>query len=207
MIITRIVRFTDRWLKTLAARMEFRSLIRRGVVSVGEYTYGYVKVNYWEENCRLSIGKFCSIAEGVEIFLGGNHRVDWLSTYPFPSRTSYFPEARNVTGHPSTKGDVVIGNDVWIGKGSMIMSGVTVGDGAVIGARSVITSDVEPYCIVAGNPARFIRKRFDTDTIQRLLKIKWWDWPIEKIHENVRHLCSSNVAQFLSSSSITGDHP
>jgi acetyltransferase-like isoleucine patch superfamily enzyme len=206
MIITRIVRFTDRWLKTLAAKMEFQALIRRGIVTVGQYTYGYVKVNYWQEDYRLSIGNFCSIAEGVEIFLGGNHRVDWLSTYPFPSQTSYFPEARNIKGHPATKGNVVIGNDVWIGKGSMIMSGVTIGDGAVIGARSVITSDIEPYSIVAGNPARLIRKRFDTEIIQNLLKIKWWDWPIGKIKKNVHLLCSNDIAQLLASIDVTEDH-
>ena len=206
MKIARIVRFTDRRFKSLAARMEFRALIRKGIVSIGEYTYGYVKVNYWGENYRLSIGKFCSIAEGVEIFLGGNHRVDWLSTYPFPSRTSYFPEAKNIKGHPSTKGNVVIGNDVWLGKDSMIMSGVTIGDGAVIGARSVITSDVEPYSIVAGNPGRFIRKRFNIEVVQDLLRIRWWDWPIEKIHENVPNLCSGNVAKFFQSLGIDEDH-
>jgi len=96
------------------------------------------------------------------------------------------------------KGDVSIGNDVWIGRETLILSGVTIGDGAVIGARAVVTKDVEPYSIVAGNPARLIRKRFDDKTIHRLLEIRWWDWPPEKINENLHVICTNNLEGLLS---------
>lgn len=160
---------------------------------VGDYTYGKLSVGDLGEGATLKIGQFCSITDGVVIFIGGNHRVDWITTYPFPAMHENWPEAREIKGHPATKGDVVIGNDVWIGYGATILSGVTIGDGAVIGAHSVVTKDVEPYAIVAGNPARLIRKRFDGAIISRLLEIKWWDWPVEKIHKYVHILCSNNL--------------
>ena len=144
----------------------------------------------------LKIGKFCSIANDVQIFLGGNHRIDWITTYPFSVLNSW-PEAKDIKGHPCTKGDVIIGNDVWIGRKTLILSGVTIGDGAIVGARSVVTKDVAPYSIVAGNPAKLIRKRFDEKTIEKLLEIKWWDWNLEKIKKNLPLLLSNNIEQFF----------
>lgn len=161
---------------------------------IGEYTYGSPKVLHWGEDANLIIGKFCSIAENVTIFLGGNHRVDWLSTYPF---NNIFPAARNILGHPATKGNVIIGNDVWIGYGSTIMSGVRIGDGAVIGAYSVVTKDVNSYEIVAGNPAKVVKKRFDDIIISQLVEIAWWNWPIDKITSEVNILCSNEVLEFV----------
>ncbi len=163
------------------------------LVEVGDFTYGNPKIMHWGENARLKIGKFCSIAENVVIFLGGNHRHDWVTTYPFPALSQDWPEAKDIVGHPATKGDVIIGNDVWIGYGAVILSGVKIGDGAVIGAMSVVRRDVEPYAIVAGNPAIEIKKRFDEKTIEKLLKLKWWDWSIEKIKKSVKDLCSNNI--------------
>ena len=128
------------------------------------------------------------------IFLGSEHRIDWVSTYPFPF---FWSEAKSITGHPSTKGDVVIGNDVWIGFGATILSGVTIGDGAAIGACSVVTRDVPPYAIAAGNPVQVIRYRFDEETIQKLLQIKWWDWSEEKVTENIHLICSDSIGAFV----------
>ncbi len=163
---------------------------------IGDFTYGKPQVYDWGEGANLIIGKFCSIASDVKIFIGGNHRTDWITTYPFP-RMHEWPEVLGIKGHPSTKGDVVIGDDVWIANGATILSGVKIGSGAVIAGQAVVTKDVEPYCIVAGNPAKFIKKRFDDDSINKLLKIKWWDWPIEKIKQNVEILCSNDIKKLF----------
>lgn len=163
-------------------------------ISFGPYSYsGAIKLIHFGEPATYSIGKFCSIGENLTIYLGGNHRVDWVSVFPFMSFVQWFPEASAIPGHPATKGNVVIGNDVWIGADVTIMSGVTIGDGAVIGAHAVVAKDVPPYAIFVGNPARLARYRFDEDTVKKLLEIKWWDWPIERIKKYVNLLCSSNV--------------
>ncbi len=167
----------------------------KNIVEVGEYTYGQPKILHWGEKATLKIGKFCSIAEGVMIFLGGNHRVDWVTTYPFNVLDEW--AAKDIIGHPATKGNVIIGNDVWIGYGATILSGVTIGDGAVIGARAVVTQDIQPYALVVGNPAIMAKKRFNQKKIDQLLKIKWWDWSSEKIKQNVKYLCNTNVDKLL----------
>ena len=164
---------------------------------IGEYTYGYPTVLHWGENANLYIGKFCSIANNVTIFLGGEHRTDWISTYPFNVINKDFPNAQNISGHPKTKGDVCIGNDVWIGNGATIMSGISIGNGAVIGAEAVVTHSVPAYAIVAGNPARIIKYRFDNNTISKLEQIQWWNWPIEKINNEVRNICISDYNSFI----------
>ncbi len=161
---------------------------------IGEYTYGKPRVVSWGEGSSLRIGKYCSISANVVIFLGSEHRTEWISTYPFPY---IWEEAKSIKGHPATKGDVVIGSDVWIGFGTTILSGVTIGDGAAIGACSLVIRDVPPYAIVAGNPAQVLRYRFDAETIQKLLKISWWDWPDEKVKENVRLICSDSILAFV----------
>ena len=132
---------------------------------------------------RLVIGKFCSIACGAKfLFTSANHAQTSLSTYPFPI---FFEEwgldVQNITTAWDNKGDIIIGNDVWIGYEAVILSGVTIGDGAIIGARAVVTKDVPPYTIAGGVPAKAIRKRFAEDTTSALLKIRWWDWPEERI--------------------------
>ena len=161
--------------------------------NIGDYSYGCPTVLFANDETNLTIGKFCSIAEGVTIFLGGNHRVDWMTTYPFNVLADYFPQAKVIKGHPTTKGDVIIGHDVWIGRNVTIMSGVKIGNGAVIGTESVISKNIGPYEIWAGNPARFIKKRFDQKTIDQLEKLKWWDLKIGTICENLDILCSDNL--------------
>jgi acetyltransferase-like isoleucine patch superfamily enzyme len=165
----------------------------------GNYSYidGNIKtITHDKNNTQLIIGKFCSIAADVKVFLGNNHRTDWISTYPFGHReTSKFPKFDGI-GHPSTKGDVVIGNDVYIGTSAAIMSGVTIGDGAVIGAFSVVSKNVPPYTIYVGNPATFKRKRFNDEDIQFLLDLKWWDMDDDIINE-ISPILSSGDLQKL----------
>jgi len=165
-----------------------------GRYRIGDHTYGKPRVISWGEGTSLTIGKYCSIGTNVIIFLGSEHRIDWVSTYPFPF---LWAEAKSIPGHPSTKGDVVIGNDVWIGFGVTILSGATIGDGAAIGASSVVARDVPPYVIAAGNPAQVIRYRFDEETIRKLLQIKWWNWPDEKVRENIHLICSDSINTFI----------
>ena len=138
--------------------------------SIGRETYGTPVIRSLGEGSTLKIGAFCSISSGVQIFLGGEHRTDWVTTYPF---NILWKAANTITGHPGTKGDVMIGNDVWIGAEALILSGVNIGDGAAIAARSVVTRDIPAYAIAGGNPARMIRKRFDEETIERLLCVRW----------------------------------
>lgn len=162
--------------------------------TVGRHSYGNPQILHFGEPTRLHIGNFCSIAGNVTIFLGGNHRVDWLTTYPFNVLfKDCWPEVAAISGHPYSDGDVVIGNDVWVGYGSTVLSGVSIGDGAVIAAGSMVTKDVSPYQIVAGNPAKPIRSRFDQPTVDILLRLRWWDWPDDAIRRHVHTLCSGDI--------------
>jgi acetyltransferase-like isoleucine patch superfamily enzyme len=158
---------------------------------IGKYTYGNPHFKIWGEEERIEIGAFCSIAEEVVIFGGGEHRTEWAST--FPLRIAFEDRLAGIDGHPTSKGTTKIGSDVWIGFRSIILSGVTIGDGAVIGAGSVVSRDVMPYAIVAGNPAKLIRYRFNEDCIKKLLDLKWWEWDTNKIQENISILSSNNL--------------
>ncbi len=145
---------------------------------------------------RLTIGKFCSIACGAKfLFNSANHTLGSLSTYPFPI---FFEEwglpVEDIPQAWDNKGDIVIGNDVWIGYEAVILAGVTVGDGAVVGTRAVVTKDVPPYTIVGGVPAKPIRKRFSEAVIDRLLALQWWDWPEERIAASLEAIQSGDIA-------------
>lgn len=146
---------------------------------------------------RLLIGKFCSIACGVKfLFNSANHTMDSLSTYPFPLFFEEWElEKKDVAKSWDNKGDIIIGNDVWIGYEAVILAGVTIGNGAIIGARAVVTKDVPPYTIVGGVPAKPIKKRFDNKTISELLDIQWWNWPDETIAQNIKAIQSGNMEQ------------
>ena len=137
-----------------------KQALKRGW-TIGDYSYGRLRVRDWGDGAGLTIGPFCSFADNIQIFLGGNHRTDWVSTYPFSGMRELFPEAPAKSAYHTSRGGVTIGADVWIGSGATIMSGVTIGVGAVVAARAVVTRDVAPYAIVGGNPAKLIRLRFD----------------------------------------------
>lgn len=181
-------------------------------ISVGEYTMyndfvgdptqfekNNVLYHYPINHDRLIIGKFCSIACGAKfLFNSANHTLHSLSTYPFPL---FFEEwgldKKNVADSWDNKGDIVIGNDVWIGYEAVILAGVTVGDGAVIGTRAVVTKDVPPYTIVGGVPAKPIRKRFSEDVIAQLSELKWWDWTKDRIAQNIEAIQSGDIERLV----------
>jgi acetyltransferase-like isoleucine patch superfamily enzyme len=163
--------------------------------TIGRRSYGGLTVLKYDSTHRLRIGSFCSFAADVTVFLGGDHRTDWITTYPFNVLDRRFA---NITGHPHSKGDVVIGNDVWVGRGAAILSGVTIGDGAAIGAYAVVTKDVPSYAIVAGNPAKLVRLRFSEQVIEELGRVRWWDWPDERLNRAVPYLQSDRIDEFLS---------
>ena len=189
-----------------------RAAITDPSIEVGEYTMyndfvrdprGFEKNNvlyhYPVNRDRLIIGRFCSIACGAKfLFTSANHTMRSLSTYPF---LIFFEEwgldAKNIASAWDNKGDIVVGNDVWIGFEAVILSGVTIGDGAIIGARAVVTRDVPPYTIVGGVPAKPIRKRFDEETIAQLERMRWWDWPREQIAANLAAIQAGALDQIV----------
>lgn len=176
-------------------RKQFENARQLGLVTVGKYTYGTPNIiNFPGDKNKVTIGSYCSIADGVTIFVGGNHRVDWVTTFPIRVMMQFLNEPED--GVVVSKGDVIIGNDVWIGNGATILSGVEIGSGAVIGARAVVAKSVPPYTVVAGNPGRVVKKRFSESQIERLLRISWWDWPPEQVLGNVEILCSAEIENF-----------
>lgn len=158
-----------------------------------------VLYHYPVNHDRLIIGKFCSLAYGVRfLFNSANHNMDSLSTYPFPIfYEEWGLDPKDVTSSWSNKGDIIIGNDVWIGYEAVIMAGVTIGDGAIIGTRALVTKDVPPYTIVGGIPAKPIRKRFSEQTIASLLELEWWNWPKERIAKNIHAIQSGYLEQLI----------
>ncbi len=177
-------------------RARLAKLKSSGRVNIGRFSYGDPHIEVFQgDNSRVSIGSFCSIASEVTILVSGNHRSDWVSTFPFGIVLGMPGAFRD--GHPASKGDVIIGSDVWIGRGATILSGSTIGHGAVVGAEAVVAGNVRPYSIVVGNPAREIRRRFSDEIVDALLILRWWDWPIERIKAFVPLMCSSDVEHFL----------
>ncbi|WP_027399167.1 CatB-related O-acetyltransferase [Anaerovorax odorimutans] len=185
-----------------------KPVITNSNIKIGDYTMyndfvndpinfeiNNVLYHYPINHDKLIIGKFCSIACGAKfVFTSANHTLKSLSSYPFPLFwEEYGLEQKNVTQAWDNKGDIIIGNDVWIGYEAVIMSGVHIGNGAIIGARAVVTKDVEPYTIVGGVPAKPIKKRFHDDIIKKLQSICWWNWDKEKIRKKINDLMSGNI--------------
>ena len=189
-----------------------KNVVTNPNIQIGEYTMyndfvhdprqfekNNVLYQYPINGDTLRIGKFCSIACGAKfLFASANHTQTSVSTYPFPI---FFEEwdldIGDVMSAWDHKGDIVIGNDVWIGYEAVVMAGVTIGNGAIIGARAVVTKDVPPYMIVGGVPAREIRRRFSDDVIARLLELKWWDWPAEQIQRNIKNIQAGRLDLLL----------
>lgn len=169
------------------------------ITKVGKHTYGgenFVTI-LTGEGAIVEVGAFCSIAFNVRLVLGGNHRTDWFTTFPFGHVSKGVFPAYGGEGHPTTKGDIIIGNDVWLSENVTIMSGVKIGDGAVIAHNSHVVKDVPPYSIVGGNPAKFIKYRFSQPVIDKLLELKWWEWADEDINRISPILCSSDEKALL----------
>lgn len=193
------IRVVRTWDKRLPVKTKIYS-IGKSKVRIGVYSYGFenVEIREWGEGADLTIGAFCSLADNVHIFLGGNHRVDWVTTFPFgPDFAS--PHWFVNVGHPATKGSVEIGNDVWIGSGATILSGLTVGDGAVVAANSTVTKSIGPYEIWGGNPAKLIRLRFEPEIVEKLLALSWWSLPIVEIKQFAQRLGAPPDAELLDS--------
>lgn len=192
-----------------AETVYLKNVVTGSNIEIGDYTMyndyvhdprdfekNNVLYHYPVNGDKLKIGKFCSIACGAKfLFTSANHTMRSLSTYPFPI---FFEEweldAKGICEAWDNKGDIVIGNDVWIGFEAVILSGVTIGDGAIIGTRAVVTKDVPPYTIVGGIPAKPIRKRFDDETIAQLEALNWWDWDEETIRNNISAIQSGDIA-------------
>jgi acetyltransferase-like isoleucine patch superfamily enzyme len=168
-------------------------LKERGMLVIGRHSYGKPNIVLFAgDSARVSIGSFCSLASEIEVMPGGNHPTDMVTTYPLRRRLA----GTEQPGEPWSKGDVAIGNDVWIGRGVKILGGVTIGDGAVIAAYSVVTKDIPPYAIAAGVPARVVRTRFSEEVVERLLRIRWWEWDDAAILERVDDLTSTDLDAF-----------
>ena len=184
-----------------------KNILKNPNIIVGDFTYydNVEEVSNFEKNVKyhfdfigdkLIIGKFCMIASGVTFIMnGGNHLTEATSAYPFAIFGGDWQHAMDGKTYPS-KGDTIIGNDVWIGHDATIMPGVHIGDGAIIATKAVVAKDVAPYTIVGGNPAIPIKKRFSEATISKLLQLKWWNWEIEKITQNIEKLTSHPEALF-----------
>jgi virginiamycin A acetyltransferase len=182
-----------------------KNFVKAPNITVGDYTYFADHLNgperFEERNVlynndfskvKLVIGKFCSIAAETRFLMTGDHKLDAISTYPFPIFKEGWEDVFDVYDLP-VKGDIIVGNDVWFGYDCLIRGGVHIGDGAIIATRAVVIKDVPAYSIVAGNPAKVVKMRFDDPTIARLLRISWWNWPIAKINKHLSLICNLDV--------------
>ncbi len=182
-----------------------KNFIKAPNISIGDYTYyddnlgepekfeeTNILYNFEFTKEKLIIGSFCALAAKTKFIMSGNHKLDGISTYPFPIFGEGWEEVFSFDAFPFS-GDIIVGNDVWFGYNSLIMPGVKIGHGAIIASSSVVAKDVPPYAIAAGNPAKVVKMRFDDEAIERLLTIAWWDWDIEKINRNTKLICDLDI--------------
>jgi len=180
----------------LALQDEAQRHIADGTLVMGRESYYAPEVRKFKgDTGRVFIGNFASVAHDAVFYVGGQHRTDWVSQYGLRAMLD-LPGAYE-DGFPRGDGDIHVGHDTWVTRGSVVMSGVTIGPGAVVGTRCVVTRDVAPYAIVGGVPAKQIGRRFDDEQIAALLRIAWWDWPIETIKDRVHMLCSPDIDAFI----------
>lgn len=173
------------------------------MISIGDYTYGEIpNIRYWGGEYRLHIGKFCSIADNLKIFLGGNHQIYSITTYPLQLIFGEFNNGE-IKKKQRKKNFVNIGNDIWIGSNVTILSGVTLGDGCIIGAGTLVSKDVPSYSIFCGNPGRVVKYRFDQEIIKMLLEIQWWDWDIKIINNHLKQLTSEPTIELIEKLKLT----
>jgi virginiamycin A acetyltransferase len=190
-----------------------KALIKNPNIVVGEYSYyddpdgpddfesNNVLYHFPFIGDKLVIGKFCAIARGVRFIMNGaNHKISGFSTYPFYIFGNGWESVMPQPGELPFKGDTVIGNDVWLGYDALVMPGVQIGDGAIVAARSVVVSNVPAYSVVGGNPAKVNKQRFSDEVVNELLAIKWWDWPVEKITQNLPAIVGADVSLLRSAS-------
>lgn len=165
------------------------------MITIGRHTYGTesMKIYGWGETIDINIGSFCCIGGNLTFFVGGNHHSEWVTTFPFGHVHKDIFKKFNGAGHPKQAGNIIIGDDVWIGGDVTIIRGVTIGDGAVIAAKSHVIRNVPPYSIVGGNPAKLIKYRFESEIIRKLLYLKWWNFSDEIVDELSPFLCSNNI--------------
>lgn len=170
----------------------------------GVETHGVPIIHQYDNNCRLHVGRYCSIAANCQIILGGNHHTKWISTYGFYQEPDKFSAFSDLSEDNSVyHGNITIGNDVWIGRNVLILPGCNIGNGAIIGAGAVVAGNIPPYSIAIGNPCKVVRSRFTERQIKQLEDIAWWNWPYEKINENLHLICSEDIESFIKAHSIT----
>ncbi|MCC5832276.1 MAG: CatB-related O-acetyltransferase [Chlamydiales bacterium] len=182
-----------------------KNVVKAPNIFIGEYTYfddrrygaenfeeNNILYNYHIDKVKLVIGKFCALAAETKFIMTGDHKLDGFSTYPFPIFGKGWESAFSPDEFPM-KGDILVGSDVWFGYGALIMPGVKIGHGSIVAAGTVVKKEVPPYAVVAGNPGKVVKFRFDQVTIDRLLEIAWWDWDIEKINRNLKWICMADL--------------
>jgi|TARA_B110000037_G_scaffold222720_1_gene299120 acetyltransferase-like isoleucine patch superfamily enzyme len=186
--------------KNYFLRDNLKKEIKANLAEIGKWSYGNPTVYRWDWKSKIIIGNFCSLGPDINFYVGADHRSDWVSTSPLPASqfSETFKKANLIKNFSTSKGDIVIGHDVWIGGRSTILSGVKIGTGAIIAAGSIVVNDVMPYTISGGNPNREIKKRFEEEIIKKLLHTEWWLMEDKQIDELSKYLLSSDFENFFS---------
>jgi acetyltransferase-like isoleucine patch superfamily enzyme len=194
--IERLRRSLNRAESSVALQERAQQHLADGTLVMGNMSYYAPNVvKYQGDTGRVIIGNFASVAPDADFYVGGLHRTEWVSQYGL--RVMLDLPGAHEDGFTHGRGDIVVGSDTWVTNGCTIMSGVTIGDGAVVGTKAVVARDVRPYAIVVGNPAREIRRRFSDEQIEALLRIRWWDWPTDKVKQHAELICSPDVDAFI----------
>ncbi|HWC26501.1 MAG TPA: CatB-related O-acetyltransferase [Solirubrobacteraceae bacterium] len=194
--IERLRRSLNRAESSVALQERVQQHLADGTLVMGNMSYYAPNVvKYAGDTGRVIIGNFASVAPDADFYVGGLHRTEWVSQYGLRAMLD-LPGAHE-DGFTHGRGDIVVGSDTWVTNGATVMSGVTIGDGAVVGTKAVVAKDVRPYAIVVGNPAREIRRRFSDEQVEALLRIRWWDWPTEKVKQHVELISSPDVDAFI----------